>query len=145
MVVPVLPPLPSSAHPPIDSHPVVHVHESFVHVLELVPSPSTITPLLQLWLMSPCQEIFTDLLTGLASFTQESHEPSFKKNKSSDTLRAVPPMWVPWLMPPAAALEEDWLEDMNLPQLKAVFVSVSLTLKLDYPTHPPHTWWEPIQ
>ena len=41
---PNFPPLPSSTHPistpTVNPHPIVHIHGSFIRVLEIVPSPS---------------------------------------------------------------------------------------------------------
>lgn len=45
---------------------------------------------------------------------------------------------------PAAVLEEDHLKVSKPSPNKAMYVSINLTLKLDYQTYPPLTCWKPI-
>jgi len=47
-------------------------------------------------------------------------------------------------MTPAALLEKACLKVIYFPQINHIYVPISLTLKLEYATHPP-TWWKPIQ
>ena len=75
------PRLPSSAHPtlqlPVNSHTVVHVRGSFIHVLCLVPSPSfhhyppTPSPLVTVSLFHISMPVF--LFCSLVHFAHEIH------------------------------------------------------------------------